>query len=314
MHRIYFCLLALFIVTGTLSYGQENLFTVLASKGDNRVKHLSQEQTLLLQTGSKIIKGDLVSLAPNGYMVLVNKAGGTVELKTAGNYEAEKLSGSLKTKNSHISKRITDFILSEGISSKNSKNMKYAGSITRANGETIDVDFPASTTLMDSSVRFGWYRNNDNTAYIFKLLNSSNTAVFLKETTDTSITINLEALNLRKAKDYKWLIYQSQNNNKSSDTSLIRVPSRYEFASLSDSLKLLESELDSSNGIVNNIILASFCESHNLNYKAMEYYEQVFNMNNDIKEFNQKYLHFLINHGLTRKAQIIYSKENSNKL
>ena len=86
-------ILSILMVSAILGMSQGYTFKVLASKGVTQVDNGSG--WTVLKTGTKLNKDSKVKIANGSYVGLMHSSGKTMELKSAGTYSVENLSGKL---------------------------------------------------------------------------------------------------------------------------------------------------------------------------------------------------------------------------
>lgn len=289
---------------------QSALFTVIASGGKVFLSGRDTSQWIQLTAGSRVFKGDRIKTGDNSYLGLCHMNGRTLEILKEGVYKADELSEKLAAENTSVTKKLTDFLVGEIVTKNKGKDMKYISAVARENLTYIDKDFPAFTFVMDSSVTFRWYPAKDVHTYAFRLLNPSGGTVLIKETSDTSITVNIEELNLEPEKHYSWFVFNPENPEVSSDSSYIMTLTRSGLEALKDSLAELRNDLSDRMSPLNQIMIATFFENNKMNLNALEYYERSAVYTGHVPEFQKKYLLFLIRAGLFKRAQILSEKWN----
>lgn len=289
---------------------QNELFTVIASMGKVFLCGKDTTRWMPLAAGSRIFRGDRIKTGENSYLGLCHTNGRTFEIQKEGLYNADELSGKLTAENTSVTKKLTDFLLDEIVVKNKSKNMKYISAVARENLTYIDKDFPTFTVVMDSTVTFRWFPAKDIHTYAFRLLSPSKGTVIIKETADTSITLNIEELNLEPDKVYSWSVFNPEDPAFSSDSSGIMTFSRSELKSMQDSLSELSSDLSDNVSPLSRIMIATFFENNRMNLNALEYYEKSLEYTGQVPEFQKKYLLFLIRTGLYKRAQLMSEKWN----
>src|SRR4051794_3038091 len=137
MKNLFLTLFALITLATSVSFAQDEMFKVLASKGANKIAAQNSTEWRVLKIGEKINKTDKITVAENGYLGLAHKSGKTIELKKAGVYAAEKLSGEVSAQNATMGKKYVDFVVGE-VTSKDEdmtknrhKYMAVTGSVER---------------------------------------------------------------------------------------------------------------------------------------------------------------------------------------
>ncbi|MGE5680800.1 MAG: hypothetical protein ACM34K_07960, partial [Bacillota bacterium] len=261
-------------------------------------------------TGSKLFSGDKVKLEDNSYLGLCYVKGRTLEVTTPGEFNVDDLAKNLTAENSSVTKRMTSYIINEMIIKNKTKEMKNMAGVVRQNLAYIDKDFPNSTIVIDTLVTFRWFPAKEAKSYAFEIRNPSSKAVFLKETEDTSVTVNVLDLELEPGKCYYWFVYDPENQSVASDSNCIMVMNKAAYQSITDSVRQLRSDLSDPRSPLNQIIIASFYENNNMYLNALSYYQNAMKYLGTVEEFQKKYILFLMKAGLFRRAQITLENWN----
>lgn len=289
---------------------QDLLFTVIASSGKVLFCGRDTSQWTALTTGSRIFRGDRIKTTENAYLGLCFKNGRTIEITKEGLYMADELSEKLSAENTSVTKKLADFLISEIVTKNKNKDMQYISAVARQNLTFIDKDFPAFSVITDSAVTFRWYPAKDVKTYAFRLLSPSSGTVLLKETPDTSVTLNIRELNLEAGKCYRWYVFNPEDPAVSSDSSCIMTLPRSEMQTIEDSLSEIRNDLSDNGSPLNQIMIATFYENNKMNLTALECYERAILNTGQIPEFRKKYLLFLIKAGLFKRAEMLSEKWN----
>lgn len=306
-----FILLSAFLGAGTSA--QDELFTVIACSGKVFLSGSDTSRWTLLSTGGKVLKGNRIKTGNNCYLGLCHINGRTLEILKAGLFSADELSENLKAENNSVTKKLTDFLVNEIVVKNKSKEMKYISAVARQNLTYIDKDFPVFSVIIDSTVTFRWYPAKDVRLYAFRLLGPSSNTVLIKETPESTLSVNIAGLNLEPGKPYRWLVFNTEDPSVSSDSSVIMVLSRSDLAAINDSLEALRSDLSDSLSPLQQIMEATFFENNKMNLKALECYNHAISLTEQVPEFQKKYLLFLLRAGLFRRAQVLAEKWNIEK-
>lgn len=312
----YFAVLVVLICSSASGMpAQETQLTVVTLHGKVRIlsapgkkADLKTDKNRSLSTGDRLAGDEEIELSENAYLALVSASGATCELKKPGRYDVRKLAAGFGRGGSDISKKFSNYLLSEMIETPKSREMKYLAAVVRHNINLIDADFPASTAVMDSMITFRWYRAAGMDRYYFRLINPENNTVLMREVGDTSLTLNIDQLGLKPDISYKWYVFNPDDENFTSDSCSIITISHLTKKALLDTLADLRSGLQDSDSGLNNFILGMFFEANGLYLNALNLYNTALSFSPGVEQFNNKYFRFLIRSGMNRRAMEIQKK------
>lgn len=304
-HKIFSLVLVLLLTTSAFS--QNFLFKVIASKGKCTVQKKASGNWEPLNTGATLSAGDKLKLEANDYLGLLHVKGKSFELKGAGSYSVDELSKSASNMQTTMQK-FAGFVLNESANKKKSDNMRTLGAVVRANPDAVEVFFPSFTTLTSNVLTAQWYAaSNEKINYTFELLNNENRSLFIKETSDTVITVDLAPMNLIPNQNYKWLVYKSGQHNSLSDTLQFCILDKQKITSINDSVSLIKSAID-PNSAVDLLLLAGFYENNKLNIDAKNTYEKLLESVPGVGDYFNIYASFLLKYNMLRRAQFLLNK------
>ncbi|MGE5498135.1 MAG: hypothetical protein ACM3Q2_08700, partial [Syntrophothermus sp.] len=269
-------------------YPQQPLFTVIASGGKALYLSHNLADWTDITTGSRLYQGDRIKLDSGGYLGLCCTNGRTVELNSPGIFEAGELSKKLAAENNSITKKWTEYILNEMVTKNRTKEMKTLAGVVRHSLAYIDKDFPASTYVGGRSVEFRWFPAEEATSYIFEIMNPEGRTILMGGTPDTSITVDLEALDLVPGICYSWYVSDGGNEAAVSDTGCIKIMPRAEMIELDESLLELTNDLRDSESPLNHMIIGSFYEDKGMYTDALFHYEKAIEKGSGIEDYRKK--------------------------
>ncbi|MCS6795913.1 MAG: hypothetical protein RMJ97_07960 [Raineya sp.] len=129
-------LLLAFSVMAMVVYGQDEIFKVLASKGDVKLKATQKR----LWGGSSLKKTDEIVVGSDSYIGLMHTSGRTVEIKQPGTYKVSDLAGKAASAGSSTTAKYVSYVASEitkadkrDINQNHRKYMAMTGAVERAN-------------------------------------------------------------------------------------------------------------------------------------------------------------------------------------
>ena len=301
----FFCFLFSIVSLQNVN-GQNFLFKVIAISGKPSLSKPPSGNWLILKTGDKISSGYKLKLEAGDYLGLISNKGRSLEIKLAGTFSSDELFNNIPKGSSNLSK-FADFVMNESAANKKkSENMKNLGAVVRARAGLIESGFPDNTDLINLQLDPVWYSAGTGTNYTFKILNPLGRTVFVKETKDTSLTIDLKQFGLLADQNYFWCVVNSLNPEINSDTSTFRILSDDNIKTVSDSLKMIKDNLD-ANSAIGQFLIVKFLESKDLNCEALDAYETLIKSNPLIEDYSANYLLFLTKQGLSKKAEILLS-------
>jgi hypothetical protein len=182
--------------------------------------------------------------------------------------------------------------------------MKNLGAVVRARAGLIESCFPDNTDLLTLKLEPAWYSVGTGTSYYFKILNPKGKSIFIKETEDTSLTIDLKQIGLIAGQNYSWCVINSRDYKFKSDTSTFRILSDKKIKIISDSLRIIKGKIDANSGI-GQFLMVKYLESKELNYDALKGYESLVKSYPSVENYTDNYLLFLGKQGLSKKAEAL---------
>ncbi len=291
------------IIFNHKGFSQSELFTVLAAGGKLNLKKANTLEWRNITTGQKIFSGDSIKISTHAYIGLAHKSLNTLELNKAGLYFADSLAEQLDTSQKTVSKKLVAFIIDEMADKKKGSNeMRTLGAVVRLSKNKIDVNLPTNVFLLDTTFQFSWYPNAKTEKYVFQLLNPTFKTIYMKEISDTSLSLDLQTLNLQSTETYNWLVFDPQNKEVLSDTIKFNVLSKARKESIMNDVYLLSLEKNDEKNILDHLMLASFYKNNKLYLEALKEYKNILKIKPDVDEFWESYLQFLMDIGLKREA------------
>jgi len=305
---IFICMTLSFLFSKT-AYGQETLFKVIAMSG----KVTCQKKVTIawesIRTGDKIFAGEKLKLETGDYLGLVSSKGRSLEVKQSGIYDAVDLNKNIQKSPSTFQK-FTEFVINESVANKKkSENMKTLGAVVRSRVGLIDSFYPEFTDLLNTSFEAVWYSAGPGISYVFKLIDEDNHTVFIKETKDTSLALDLQQFGLVKNLPYTWYVYSMGKDKSKSDICTFRLLGESNIKTLIDSINIAKKNLD-VNSAVDQFILIKFLESKNLNYDALKGFDNLVRSYPGIDDYSYNYIAFLLKQNITRKAETLLPTNN----
>jgi hypothetical protein len=287
-------------VASSVVYGQDYTFKVLANKGANEVK--SGDGWQAVKTGASLKSGDELKVTENSYLGLVHASGKPMELKQAGNYKVADLAAKVGTGSSVLNK-YTDFILSSNSAEAKKNRLSATGAVHRGLKD-IDVFLPDPqfADIFNSKIIVSWESKSAKSApYIVKFKNMFDEEVLVKETSETSLLVDLSDPKL--ANESAILVEvrsKSIPNLKIEDPKMIK---RLTVAG-SEKVKKAMAELGAQvqeETALNKYILAGFYEEHKLYVDAATAYQEAMKLAPDVAEYKEAYDYFIVKYNMKDK-------------
>lgn len=305
---IFICII-FSILFSAAAYGQEFLFKVIAVSGKVTCQKGSATNWDNIKTGDKILSGEKLKLEAGDYLGLISNKGRSLEIKQVGIYNAADLYKNIQKSLSSLQK-FTDFVINESAANKKkSENMKILGAVVRSRAGLIDSFFPEYTDLLNTSFEAAWYSDGAGISYVFKLIDEDNHTVFIKETKDTSLALDLKQFGLIKNLPYTWYVYSTGNDKSKSDICTFRLLGESNIKTMTDSINAIKQDLD-VNSAVDQLILVKFLESKNLNCDALKGFDNLVKAYPGIEDYTNNYIAFLLKQNITRKVETLLPTNN----
>jgi tetratricopeptide (TPR) repeat protein len=299
--------ISLILFCCNFSFSDEMKFVILTSNGD--VSLIRNLNIFAVKTGEKIYDNDKLKVGKKSYLNLVYKDGKTLEIKTAGTYNITKLITMVNSKKNSSAKKFSNYILAEFAKSVDDLgNMRVTGAVERLIKTSIDYCTPPNTSIMDPVVTLTWYSVPGN-SYTLKLTDLSANVLYSTELNDTSMTVNLQQLNLSRDNNYKWFVKDNKREKALIDTCRFYWLSQSKADSIKKSVKKLLTDLDKLDHSIKQTILASFYFGNRLYIDMVQAYERAIELSPDNDTYKSLYLSALNRIGLTRKAASFKSQQ-----
>ncbi|MDC1068999.1 hypothetical protein OAQ99_07560, partial [Candidatus Kapabacteria bacterium] len=222
MSRISAFLILLFAFA---SFSFSYTFDVKTVSGSVKYQKAGKGSWNALSKGIKLDNGDQLKISSGAHLNLVHSNGNPIEVSKSGNYSIEKLAAKANTKKSDVTKKFTNYLLDELGDSEDllaegnlSDNMSTLGAVERAipkfSPNSLNLGFPRSSYSLEDKVVFNWYQFKNNQNYTFVLKNDMEEVVLEKETTGTSIELDLEQIGLEKGICYYWSVISEKTTSE----------------------------------------------------------------------------------------------------
>ncbi len=312
MKKIILLLLAVFLTAQV--FAQQGKFKVLAVKGEVKYAKSEKGPWEPLTLKAELNENTLIKLESDNYVGLIHQSGKTLELKNKGKFKIADLSKDIEKKPANITKRLTAYLLEEvnqydDIMSKGNyrKNMQETGAVERSveimndySTEESIVDLltemnaitlisPRKSNVINGKITFSWELNPDIKEYKLYLHDRFDREVFSTTTSNTSVTIDLNELNLDPDVYYFWNVSDKNNPLSKSYDCAFLILNAEEQAKIQNDIKNIYSELEWSDSPINNLVLATYYNENQLYFNALEHYEKAMTKAPDIDDFKKFY-------------------------
>jgi hypothetical protein len=304
-------ILILLLLFSRLSFSQGIKFIVLTSNGD--ISLIRNSLVTTVKAGGKIIDNDKLKVGKYSYIDLVYKDGRTLEITSAGTYSTSKLIKMAGSKKNTSTVKFSKFVLAEFVKSVDDlSNMKVAGAVERLIEASIDYCTPPNTNILDPIITFIWFADKNN-SYTFRLTDISGNVLYSSEITDTSITLNLQQLNLSRDNNYKWFVKDNKRVDAITDTCRFYWLPQTTADSIKKSVGKLLVDFNEYDHSIKQTLLASFYSKNKLYIDMLQAYERAMVLAPENETYKKLYLEALNNLGLERMAKIFRSRQNDSK-
>ncbi len=284
------------IVSGTLAYGQEYAFKVLANKGANEVKTGDSWQAV--KTGASLKSGDELKVSENSYLGLVHASGKPMELKQAGSYKVADLASKVGAGSSVLNK-YTDFILSSNSAEAKKNRLSATGAVHRGL-EDIKVYLPENQDagIYNNIAIINWEAKN-NGPYIVTFKNMFDDELLKTETPENMVQVDLNDPKFANESAVLVEVKSKADAKSKSEQHLIKRLSPVEQEKVKKSLAEFSAQVTEDTAF-NKYLLAGFYEQNKLFIDAITAYEQAIKMAPDVPTFKENYEEFLLRNKLKR--------------
>ena len=295
-------LLPLFIILFCCSFSfcEEIRFIVLTVNGN--VSLIRDTNVTVVKAGDKISDNDKLKVGKKSYIDVAYKDGKTLEIKSAGTYNTSRLIAIVNSKKNSSAKKFSRFVLAEFVKLLTYLgNMKVTGAVERLINASIDYCTPPNTNIIDPVITFNWFAVPGN-SYTLKLTDISGNVLYLTELNDTSLTIDLQQLNISKDDHYKWFVKDNKREKALTDTCRFYWLSQVKADSIKKSVKNLLVDFDKLDHSIKQTLLASFYSKNKLYVDMLQAYERAIELSPENDTYKKLYQAALKRIGLERMA------------
>ncbi len=282
------------------SHSQNFSFKVLASS--NHIFKEENKAKKLLVPGILLFQNENILMDYDGYLCLVNSSNQTIEINKKGTYKVSDLEMRLKKNVDSGPTKFVGFILNEVIEIAKAKKKDHYAAVVRERMNRIEVSFPHQTYLIDTVISISWYKVENNTSYIFRLISPSKKTIMLKRTVDTCLTVDLKYLDLKPDSCYNWFISLIDDSEITSDTCCVKIIQVNKKNIVQQEINGLNSLDEQDTSAISQIIKAKYLEQNDLNLDALLCYEKALILSGKQEDYKNLFYVFLLRNRLLYKA------------
>lgn len=286
--------------TATQSYKLK----VLAAKGEVEFIPTAKSGKIVLKTGAEITTGGDIVLDDREYLSLTHSSGQLVELKKRGRYTVNEIETEISKKNSTFTGKFVEFVGEKLTGSgKKTKEMKLTGAVVRMRDDYLFVDLPLQSRLLSDSIRFDFEAVDTTLEYFLFLFNGDDQLVLVKELSKGAGSLNNSDIRLIEEKKYKLVIKGMGHSELISDTIVISPAGKNLSHRMRDSVSALSDSAGTNQSPLQAVCLAILYEQNQFFVDAYAMYRLAISQIEGVEEFENLYLEFLFNNGLSYKGE-----------
>ncbi len=298
---------ALFL-TGSLLMSQAFVFSVLANKGDNKIQQGTTSTAL--KAGTKILKGNSITVVSGGYIGLMHSSGKTIEIQTPGSYTIAQFESKLATQTTSFGQKYAQFAINNGGGSTKSYNQ--TGSVSRAvyKAETYTSDSIVIIPTIPLTLALGIERDDLKDSMNFAI-----TDFYGRPISNKNITDDYFVLDLTKYKFKTSILAVSATAQNSFEVSEVMPPvmiylkNDAEANQIKAEYDVLVKEMDMNNPL-SHVSLASFFESYKMYDYATGHLKMASVLAPDVPDFKNLMMETIERNHRYKKSPTDYSKKN----
>jgi hypothetical protein len=297
----------IFIFSCCNLFAQETAFTVMSARGSVESKTASGNW-IKVHAGDKIGVSDKLKLGAGDYLGLVHVKGKTLELKKAGEYDVLTLVKSVSQEDASFNRKFAGYVANEMVNKSKSKKMTMLGAVFRSLGNAIEIAVPSAMVTLSSDVTFGWYTLHSAPGYVLRIMNPAGITIYMKDTKDTTLAVNLDMLKLNPNLQYTWVVCSEANADINSGTHTIALVPNAKRKIVSDTLSIMRKEMPDESSALNNFLYAKYFVAQGINVDALTYFDKACTLSGGAEEYADDYAAYLAENGLTAKAELVKPK------
>lgn len=281
----------------------QDLFKVLASKGNNEVK--SGDSWQPLKIGASLRQGEELKLVDNAYVALVFTGSGMPrELKQAGTYKVDVLASEMAGGGSSVISKYTDFILSSNSPDAKKNRLSATGAVHRnLEGDAITVMLPeeySEAGVYNKNAVIHWESSSTVAGpFVVTFKNTFDEVLKTMETPENMLTVDISDPAFTKWNPVFVTVSSKSDPKLASKQYLLKQLSTAEHEKIQADLSELMGVVGEQTAL-NNLILAGFYEDHGLLIDALAAYDSVVRLAPDVPTYKDAREEFLLRQGLKK--------------
>lgn len=287
-------ILSILMVCATLGMSQSYTFKVLASKGVTQVDNGSG--WAVLKTGTKLNKNSKVKVSSGSYVGLMHSSGKTMELKSAGTYSVENLSGKLNNSKSSFTSKYASFVMNKMDASESGQSYNTTGSVSRGI-EDFKVLAPKHIKMFKNvPVKLAWQRAEIEGGFVVSIVDLFNETYWSTETDGKSIEIDLTNVKVVEGTNYLIRVTSKAKPELIEEKPVMLIDANKEKVIINELAKF-SSEIDQESPL-DQLTMASFFEEKGLTIYALSSLAKAQELAPEVEDFE------------TLRIQYYYTKAN----
>ena len=288
-------LLYTFVFITHLLSAQTHLFTVLATKGENKV--YKEKQWMTLKTGDQLFKNDKLQIGSTGYIGLIHKTGKTVEIKTAGIYQTASLTSSFHQKNtSSYSKKYFNYILGFSTRKDTTSNIYYnvTASVERTSPKEGPYFFSPKTINAIKGIPFTVTWSHNDLVESYQLLSLDERSLYRIDTKGDS-SANIDFTNISPNTIVLGGVFDKSSTSLQ-DNFFQKISVKENKTILQEYKRILkEQDMNTATG---HLVMAAFFEKNKLTQYAISHLYLALKQEKEVTTYQNIYLNYLLQHNI----------------
>lgn len=255
---------------------------------------------LRIKTGVSINERGTIQIGENGYLVLMNREGLSLEIKNNGKFTISELFLEKGNNKKGTISKFVGYVSNELLKELESKGDDTIPGAIERSISTIKLFTPQNSNLIDTEIDFTWLGLQDETRYVFQLSDGFGEQIYSMETSDTTLKLELLQFKFNYDEWYFWSVKSKNNSLIKSDESAIKILSPEKIKAINNEIVeiLDEPELIEESAFL-NIKLALYYQEKNISYLAIKHFEKAITINPNVDEYKNVYKRYLLSLGLS---------------
>lgn len=301
-------------------------FLVLSMYGEITKKVLNEKNWIAIKTGSDLDASDEIKLSEKSYICLYHESGNTFEFRKPGTYRLNLLSNLLKKKDKPSLDIIGKYLFKQIFEADNNilKDTKTGamaisfGGVERGSNiyvaekditmdKSIIIKPPTKYFTIDHNIEFNWSSISKNQNYIFLIVDSTNDAVFIKNTKDTVFKLDLSKLLLERDICYFWSV---STDSYKSDSYCLNLINDKDKMKIIDEVKEIENQFEEEQSPIKDMALAIYYSLKGIDNRAIKHFENALKLAPNSFEYRKIYALYLAKSGFNDEAIKVLNMKN----